>query len=41
MCDVPIKLCGAMLSNKGIKELSIHDSPADDDLLKAHKEDQV
>ena len=30
-----------MLSNKGIKQLSIHDTTADDDLLKTHKKDQV
>ena len=41
MRNVAIKLCGTMLSNEGIKDLSVHDTTADDDLLETQKEDQV
>ena len=38
---VPIELYGTILSNYWIMELSIHDTPADDDLLEIQIKDQV
>ena len=38
---VPIELCGSILSNYGIMELFIHDTPANDDLLEIQIKDQV